>query len=101
MNATREEIIRELNRINIRLASLNGQRLSDCQKIVHHAASEIVKLTNHQQIKPPTLPLVGESALAAQLTVVTKDYVAKPDIAGESSDGEVLALLTHVRRGLP
>ena len=100
----RDDIARELDRITTRLTGLNGERLEYSATLVHGCAAKILSMTRNagenNENRPSELPLVGSTAAAAQLTVVTRDYL---DCAPSSNQEchEVLDALTQLRRALP
>ena len=97
----REQLERELERLANQLETMPASRLDeDVIDRVHATAEQIVALT-HGWDRPDTvvLPRVEASALAAQLTVVVRDYrettTAAPD------DAAVAQYLMDLRRSLP
>lgn len=95
MNETRERIHKELDRIATRLTGLNVTRLESCASRVFDCAQQIADLTpgNH-----PPLPIVGVTAVGAQITVITRDYLSERN---QTHDTLVADLLTQLRRDLP
>ena len=94
MKPLQEEILRELDRIRLRLASLNHDRLVTMDIPVYACATAIWESTNSGSRK---IPRVGPNAYAAQLTVLTHDLFAmNPD-----GNTEAAAALTALRRALP
>jgi len=98
----RDDIARELDRITTRLTGLNGVRLEATKNLVHTCANEIFSMSQSVGTeKPPVetqLPEVGNSAVAAQLIVVTRDYLSTPP---SPADEQAFELLTQLRRALP
>jgi hypothetical protein len=98
---SRDEIIRELDRVTTRLDTLAVNRID--QRVidtVHATACRIVESTNDpQRPQDAELPRVGPIALAAQLTIVVRDYLATTTAA--SRDAAVAEMLTDLRRSLP
>ena len=97
----REQLECELERLANQLETMPASRLDeDVIDRVHATAEQIVALT-HGSDRPDTvvLPRVEASALAAQLTVVVRDYrettTAAPD------DAAVAQCLRDLRRSLP
>lgn len=92
-------ILVELDRITTRVVSLNLTRLGSSAATIHLCAQAIVDLTYS-----PTkfLPEVSATALAAQLTVVVRDYLTLT-AAGSNveADMRVAGLLKNLRRDLP
>jgi hypothetical protein len=96
MESLRDEILRELDRITIRLTGLNPERLAAMGQPVFECATVILKATKEQE-REHELNAVGPSAFAAQLTVLTRELLAhNPE--GESN---AAAALTELRRALP
>jgi len=89
-----EEMLRELDRITIRLASLNPQRLAEMEQPVYECAQALWESTQDREHE---LQKVGPSAFAAQLTVLTRDVLA------QNREGVAMAAaaLTTMRRALP
>ena len=94
MDPLHEEILRELDRIRLRLASLNHDRLVAMDIPVYRCATAIWESTNPGGRK---IPRVGPGAYAAQLTVLTQDLLA----VNPHGDAEAAAALTALRRALP
>ncbi len=94
VETVREEMVRELDRISIRLASLNLERLAAMADLVYECATGI---WNSSDEGARELPRVGPTAYCAQITVLTQDLLA------QSPDGnpEAAAALTALRRALP
>jgi hypothetical protein len=97
----REQLERELERLANQLETMPASRIDeDVIDRVHATAEQIMALTPGTD-RPDTavLPRVEASALAAQLTVVVRDYrettTAAPD------DAAVAQCLTDLRRSLP
>ncbi len=95
-------MLRELDRITIRLAGLNPERLAAMDEPVFHCASRILRATQTRRatkdvVLEHELPKVGPTAYAAQLTVLTRDLLAS------NHDGEpnAAAALTELRQALP
>lgn len=94
MASLREDTLRELDRIRLRLASLNHDRLVTMDIPVYTCATAIWGATNAEGRK---IPRVGPGAYAAQLTVLTQDLLAvSPD-----GNADAAAALTALRRALP
>lgn len=94
MESVHEEMLRELDRITMRLASLNPERLAAMDESVFRCATAIWNSTpgnNHE------LNRVGPTAYAAQLTVLTRDLL----VQNPNGDLEAAAALTELRRLLP
>lgn len=94
MESIREEILRELDRITVRLSSLNPERLAAMDQEVFRCASAIWSATPGRDRE---LNKVGPTAYAAQLTVLTRDLLE------HESEGETqaVAALSELRRVLP
>jgi hypothetical protein len=95
MESIGEEMLRELDRITIRFASLNPERLAAMDEPVYKCATEIWGSTQGREYE---LHKVGSSAYAAQLTVLTRDLLAQNPDGGLSA---AVAALTELRRALP
>ena len=96
MESLREEMLRELDRITIRLASLNPERLSAMDESVYRCAKVIWRATEGDDIDHE-LPRVGATAYAAQLTVLTRDLL----VSIPTGEPEAAAALTELRQILP
>ena len=97
----REQLKRELERLANRLETMPASRIDqDVIDRVHATAQRIVALTQGTD-RPGTaiLPRVEASALAAQLTVVVRDYEETTTAA--SDDAAVAQYLIDLRRSLP
>jgi hypothetical protein len=94
MESVREEMLRELDRITIRLASLNSERLAAMDDSVYRCATAIWRATQGREHK---LNRVGPTAYAAQLTVLTQDLLA----LNPNGEPQAAAALTELRRALP
>ncbi|MGA0184499.1 MAG: hypothetical protein ACO3LL_07160 [Candidatus Nanopelagicales bacterium] len=97
----REQLERELERLANRLETMPASRIDqDVIDRVHATAQRIVALTQGTN-RPDTaiLPRVEASALAAQLTVVVRDYQETTTAA--SDDAAVAQYLIDLRRSLP
>ena len=97
----REQLERELERLANRLETMPASRIhEDVIDRVHATAQWIVALTQGTD-RPDTaiLPRVEASALAAQLTVVVRDYQETTTAA--SDDAAVAQYLIDLRRSLP
>ena len=97
----REPLKRELERLANRLETMPASRIDqDVIDRVHATAEQIVALTQGTN-RPDTaiLPRVEASALAAQLTVVVRDYQETTTAA--SDDAAVAQYLIDLRRSLP
>ena len=87
-------MLRELDRISIRLGSLNLDRLARMEQPVHDCARVI---SESSMGGAQELPRVGPSAYVAQITVVTQDLLMM-----NPEGNEVAAkALTELRRALP
>ena len=98
---SREDIVRELERVTTRLDTLALTRINEqIITAVHGAASQIVDITDDpHRPHDAKLPRVGPTALSAQLTIVVRDYLATTTAASE--DAAVAETLTDLRRSLP
>ena len=97
----REQLERELERLANRLETMPASRIDrDVIDRVHATAEQIVALTQGTD-RPDTvvLPPVEASALAAQLTVVVRDYWETTTAA--SDDAAVAQYLIDLGRSLP
>ena len=97
----REQLERELERLANRLETMPASRIDrDVIDRVHVTAEQIVALTQGTD-RPDTavLPPVEASALAAQLTVVVRDYWETTTAA--SDDAAVAQFLIDLGRSLP
>ena len=97
----REQLERELERLANRLEAMPASRIhEDVIDRVHATAEQIVALTQGTD-RPDTavLPRVEASALAAQLTVVVRDYWETTTAA--SDDAAVAQYLIDLRKSLP
>ena len=97
----REPLKRELERLANRLETMPASRIDqDVIDRVHATAQRIVALTQGTD-RPDTaiLPRVEASALAAQLTVVVRDYWETTTAA--SDDAAAAQYLIDLRRSLP
>lgn len=97
----REQLERDLERLANQLETTPASRIDeDVIDRVHATAEQIVALT-HGTDRPDTavLPRVEASALAAQLTVVVRDYRERTTAAPD--DAAVAKCLTDLRRSLP
>ena len=98
----REQLERELERLANRLETMPASRIDrDVIDRVHATAEQIVALTQGTD-RPDTvvLPPVEASALAAQLTVVVRDYW-ETTTAAASDDAAVAQYLIDLGRSLP
>ncbi len=98
---SREQLERELERLARRLETMPASRIDeDVIDRVHATAEEIVALTDDPD-RPDTAVLlrVEASALAAQLTVVVRDY--RETTTAASDDTAVAQHLIDLRRSLP
>ena len=98
----REQLERELERLANRLETMPASRIDqDVIDRVHATAEQIVALTKGTD-RPATavLPRVEASALAAQLTVVVRDYWETTTTAAPD-DAAVAQYLIDLRRSLP
>lgn len=96
VGSVREEMLRELDRITIRLASLNPERLAAMDEPVFHCASQILRATEGPDLAYE-LPRVGPTAYAAQLTVLTRDLL----VSNPNGEPDAAAALTELRQLLP
>ena len=97
----REQLERELERLANRLKTMPASSIhEDVIDRVHATAEQIVALTQGTD-RPDTavLPRVEASALAAQLTVVVRDYWETTTAA--SDDAAVAQYLIDLRKSLP
>ena len=97
----RERLERELERLANRLETMPASHIhQDVIDRVHATAQQIVALTQGTD-RPDTavLPRVEASALAAQLTVVVRDYWETTTAA--SDDAAVAQYLIDLRKSLP
>ena len=97
----REQLERELERLANRLETMPASHIhQDVIDRVHATAQQIVALTQGTD-RPDTavLPRVEASALAAQLTVVVRDY--RETTTAATDDAAVAQCLTDLRRSLP
>ena len=97
----REQLERELERLANRLETMPASHIhQDVIDRVHATAQQIVALTQGTD-RPDTAVLsrVEASALAAQLTVVVRDYWETTTAA--SDDAAVAQYLIDLRRSLP
>ena len=97
----REQLERELERLANRLETMPASHIHhDVIDRVHATAQQIVALTQGTD-RPDTavLPRVEASALAAQLTVVVRDYWETTTAA--SDDAAVAQYLIDLRKSLP
>lgn len=96
MESVREEMLRELDRITMRLASLNPERLAAMDDPVFHCVTRIRCATEGHDVNRE-LPRVGPTAYAAQLTLLTRELlVSKPN-----GEPDAAAALTELRQSLP
>ena len=98
----RDQLERELERLANQLETMPASRINeDVIDRVHETAEQIVALT-HGTDRPRygrSLPRVEASALAAQLTVVVRDY--RETTTSATDDAAVAQCLTDLRRSLP
>lgn len=100
------EIHTELDRITHRLQTMPMARIDESViSMVNAAARRIVDLTR-DPARPAdaSLPRVGPTALAAQLTIVVRDYLEnRSDNAttAASEEAAVVETLIDLRRSLP
>lgn len=94
MESAPQEMLRELDRITIRLASLNPQRLAAMDEPVYECAHALWGST---QEPGHELQKVGPSAYAAQLTVLTRGVLAH----NPKGVAMATAALTKLRRAMP
>ena len=100
------EIQTELNRITDRLQTMPLARIDESViSLVNASARRIVDLTpDPARPTDAVLPLVGPTALAAQLTIVVRDYLeiqSENETTAASVDAAVVETLTELRRSLP
>ena len=97
----REQLERELERLANRLETMPASRIDqDVIDRVHATAERIVALTQGtDRPDKAILPRVEASALAAQLTVMVRDYWETTTAA--SDDAAVAQYLIDLRRSLP
>jgi hypothetical protein len=109
MESVREEMLRELDRITNRLASLNPERLAAMDESVYRCATAIWNATQGHDYE---LNRVGPTAYAAQLTVLTRDLLMENPQGGPEAVSALtpltpltaltaLTALTELRRELP
>ena len=96
MESLREEMLRELDRITIRLTSLNPERLATMDESVYQCAKAIWRATQGHDVDHE-LPRVGPTAYAAQLTVLTRDLL----VSNPNGEHDAAAALTELRQLLP
>ena len=100
-SVTVESVSVELERVAARLDTLPITKVDDdvCS-LVQASAARIVALT-HDPHRPEgsQLPIVGPTALAAQLRLVVRDYLEMRTAASE--DAAVAQILIDLRRSLP
>lgn len=96
VESVREEMLRELDRITIRLASLNPERLATMDEPVYRCAKAIWHATPKDDVNHE-LPQVGPTAYAAQLTVLTRDLL----VSNPNGVADAAAALTELRQSLP
>ena len=96
VGSVREEMLRELDRITMRLASLNPERLAAVDEPVFHCATLIRRATVGQDTDHE-LPRVGPTAYAAQLTVLTRDLL----VSSPNGEPNAAAALTELRQLIP
>jgi hypothetical protein len=96
VGSVREEMLRELDRITIRLTSLNPERLAAMDEPVFHCASRILRATDGYDVDHE-LPRVGPNAYAAQLTVLTRELL----VSNPNGEPDAAAALTELRHSLP
>jgi len=89
-------MLRELDRITIRLASLNPERLAAMDEPVFHCAT-LMWRANTKNEGDHELPRVGPTAYAAQLTVLTRDLL----VSNPNGEPDAAAALTELRQSLP
>lgn len=98
---TRELIAVETGRVSSRLESLPLTKMND--DVITHvraAALRIVAMTpDPERPEDVDLPPAGPTALAAQLSVVVRDYLNMRTAA--SQDAAVAEVLSDLRRSLP
>lgn len=96
-----ESITVELERVATRLDTMPMAKVDDVVcSLVQASAARIVALT-HDPHRPDNwqLPLVGPTALAAQMRLVVRDYLDMRTAASE--DTAVAQTLIDLRRSLP
>ena len=89
-------MLRELDRITMRLTSLNPERLAAMDEQVFHCATLIRRATQGQDLDHE-LPKVGPNAYAAQLTVLTRELL----VSNPNGESDAAAALTELRQSLP
>ena len=103
---SRSEIHTELDRITHRLQTMPMARIDESViSLVNASARRIVDLTpDPARPADASLPRVGPTALAAQLTIVVRDYLeaqSENETTAASEDAAVAETLTELRRSLP
>ena len=101
MTSPEETIRTDLARVTARLETTPIARIDRVLiEQVRAAAQRIVDLTpDPARPTGSRLPEVGPTALAAQLTVIVRDYLNMPTAASE--DAAVAEILIDLRRSLP
>jgi len=97
----REQIGIEAGRVVDRLNGMPMNRVDEAVSLsVRDAAQQIVERTA-DPTRPDSaqVPIVGASALGAQIAVVVRDYLETTTAA--SDDAAVAEVLTELRRSLP
>lgn len=100
----RETIQVEADRVIDRLTGMPITRVDEAVRIsVRDAAQRIVDRTpDPERPADARVPIVGPSALGAQLAVVVRDYLETTTAASDDAAvAEVAEVLTQLRRSLP
>lgn len=107
MNASVDDVALEAGRVIGRLENMPIGRIDDrVAELVRSAATRILDLTDDPE-RPvdARLPVVGPTAVAAQLAVVVDDYQARrthPETTTTASkDAAVAQILVDLRQSLP
>ena len=97
----------ELKRLLSRLESMPTSKIDDdVLALVHDAAMRIVALTvDPKRPIGAVLPVVGPTALAAQVAIVVDDYRSQhanpTTMMAASEDAAIIQILEELRRSLP
>lgn len=101
MTADDGAITVELHRVTTRLETMPLSKIvPEVAELVRSAAEQIVTLTpDRNRPSEAPMPMLGPTALAAQLRVCVQDYVKARTAASE--DTAVAQILIDLRRNLP
>ena len=100
--APRDRLVRELQRVQDRLATLNLPRLAVVADDVHACASTIARVTLRLEGRPQRdLPRLGDETVGAALMVSVHDLLAVARTSDHVELGECADALTGLRRSLP